>query len=145
MNHPFSHHVSSGGISPHRLWKRSFSLSVILALLLQGLIAVLPGSAGMRVAQAAGPGGTSGSVTFTTVNDFSQACATLDGVTVTGINPDGEVRLRASLEDYFDGSEVNTDIWEEGYFYDWYQTLPTVSGGVVTLDGSYLHSRTSFN
>ncbi|HCE17445.1 MAG TPA: hypothetical protein DEQ80_06265 [Anaerolinea thermolimosa] len=145
MNHPFLHHSSTGRSSPYRSWKRSFSLSMILALLLQGLIAVLPGSAGMQVAQAAGPGGTSGSVTYTTLEDFNQACATLDGVTVTGMNPDGEVRLRASLEDYFDGNDVNTTLWEEGYFYDWYDVYPVVSGGVVTLDGNYLHSLTSFN
>jgi len=144
MNHLFSHHVSSGGISPHRLWKRSFSLSVILALLLQGLIAVLPGSAGMRVAQAAGPGGTSGSVTFNTVNDFSQECATLSDVSVSDADG-GEVRLRASLEDYFDGTEVDTTIWERDYLFDDYNVYPAVSGGVVTLDGSYLHSRRSFN
>ena len=124
---------------------RSISLLVVLALLLQ---VGLPGSSGTQVVLAAGPGGPSGTITHTTAADFNTAsCAVLTNTTVTNYNTDGEVRLLASLEDYFNGTEVNASLWNSGPVnpIDYPEYIPTVAGGVVTLDGSYLQSVTAFN
>ena len=103
-----------------RVWLsrgRAFSMLVVLALLLQ---IGLPGSTGMQVALAAGPGGPSGTITHTTAADFNTAsCAVLTNTTVTNYNTDGEVRLRASLEDYFDGTVLNTELWNSGPTNRW--------------------------
>ena len=121
---------------------RSISLLVMLALLLQ---VGLPGSSGTQVVLAAGPGGPSGSFTHTTAADFNTAsCAVLTNTTVTNYNTDGEVRLLASLEDYFNGTEVNASLWNSGWVNADYDYLPTVAGGLLTLNGSYLHSTQLF-
>ena len=56
----------------------------------------------------------------------------------------GEVRLAATLEDYFNGSTVDTGRWLTGSTYEWYQVPPSVAGGVLTLDGAYLRSQANF-
>ena len=122
---------------------RAFSLLVVLALLLQ---IGLPGSTGMQVAQAAGPGGPSGSIIHTTAANFNTAsCAVLTNTTVTSYNTDGEVRLLASLEDYFGGTEVDAALWNSGWINPDYPNIPTVAGGFVTLNGSYMQSTQLFN
>ena len=91
---------------------RSITLLVVFAPFVQ---VGLPGSSGTQVVQAAGPGGPSGTITHTTAADFNTAsCAMLTNTTVTSYNTDGEVRLLASLEDYFNGTEVNASLWNWG-------------------------------
>jgi hypothetical protein len=108
------------------------------------------GGFGLQMAQAVG--GNSGSFTHTTVADFTNVCTVMtDAVpnpsfvsTVAANTGGGEIRLPATLEDYFDGTSVNPANWITGYVYDWYPAPPVVSGGVLTLDGSYLRSVQNF-
>jgi hypothetical protein len=56
----------------------------------------------------------------------------------------GEVRLASTLEDYFNGSTVDTTRWLTGTTYNWYVVPPSVSGGELTLDSAYLRSQMNF-
>ena|GEM_PF-1031208 len=82
----------------------------------------------------------SGSITQTTAGDFGAVCASLSEVSISDAGG-GEVRLRASLEDYFDGNAVDAGRWVVGNVYSWYTVPPTVSNGVLTLDSAYLRSQ----
>ena len=104
------------------------------------LILVVALTALGRPVQIARAQTTSGSVTQTTAGDFGAVCASLSDVSVSDAGG-GEVRLRASLEDYFDGAAVDTGRWVVGNVYSWYTTPPTVGNGALTLDASYLRSQ----
>jgi hypothetical protein len=84
-----------------------------------------------------------GSFTHTTSGDFGAGCAAFAGTQVSDANG-GEVRLAATLEDYFSGSTVNTSRWLTGTVYDWYTVPPSVSGGELTLDAAWLRSQINF-
>jgi hypothetical protein len=83
---------------------------------------------------------SNGSITHTTAGDFGAVCATLDGVSVSDANG-GEIRLGATVEDYFNGSSIDLGRWLTGNVYTWYTVPPSVGNGVLTLDGSYLRSQ----
>lgn len=83
-----------------------------------------------------GPGG----FVQTTMSDFAAPCAVLGGVSVSDA-AGGEVRLAATIEDYFSGAAVDTSRWLINYANTWYTVPPTIGGGVVTLDGSLLRSQ----
>ena len=123
-----------------KAWMLVCSMLIVLALLLQ------IGQPFVEVVQAAGPGGPTGFVTYNTAAQFTGCTTTMTGTTVTNTNPDGEVRLLATLEDYFsvDGA-VNPAVWNSGRIYDWYLLDPVVAGGLLTLDGNYVQSVTQFN
>ncbi len=78
-----------------------------------------------------------------TALDFGAACVVLNGVTVSD-GSGGEVRLAATLEDYFAGSTVDSVRWRVGNAYPWYPVNATVSGGALNLLGGHLSSHNSF-
>jgi hypothetical protein len=61
-------------------------------------------------------------------------------VTVSDANG-GEVRLAATVEDYFTGNSVDTTRWLTGTTYTWYTVPPSVGNGVLTLDSAWLRSQ----
>ena len=69
----------------------------------------------------------------TTVADFS-TCSTRTATAVTNTGG-GEVRLVASVEDYFDGPGVDTSIWWPET-YSGASTTPVVNGGILTVNSS---------
>ena len=98
-------------------------------------------------------GGGNGLITHTTVADFGAACSVLPGsfpapgLTNVSLSPvnGGELRLAATVEDYFEGSNVDSSLWLTGTVYEWYTVPPAVSGGVLTLDSAYLRSQAGFS
>ncbi|HHY57531.1 MAG TPA: hypothetical protein GYA08_19065, partial [Chloroflexi bacterium] len=101
---------------------------------------------------ASAQGGGAGALTLTTVSDFS-VCVALPGVvaqpgltdTIVSSANGGEIRLRATVEDYFDGSEIDATQWITGYSNPSYpDEFPVVGSGVLTLYGSYLRSQEVF-
>ncbi len=78
-----------------------------------------------------------------TALDFSPGCAVLDGVMISDA-AGGEVRLAATLEDYFTGSAVDSARWRVGNAYPWYPVNATVSNGALNLLGGHLSSYDSF-
>ncbi|HAJ37860.1 MAG TPA: hypothetical protein DCL15_19495, partial [Chloroflexi bacterium] len=98
---------------------------------------------------AAAQGGGAGALTLNTVSDFS-VCVSLPGVvaqpgltdTIVSSANGGEIRLRATVEDYFDGSEIDATQWMTGYSNPSYpDEAPIIGSGVLTLYGSYLRSQ----
>ena len=85
------------------------------------------------------PVGTEGFVQ-TTASDFAAPCAVLGGASVSDA-AGGEVRLAATIEDYFSGAAIDTSRWLINYANTWYTVPPTIGGGIVTLDGSLLRSQ----
>lgn len=77
----------------------------------------------------------------TLVNDWNQGCA---GITNTVVaNADGgELRLAATVEDYFDGTTLEASRWYTNVSNPSAGGTPaiTVTGGLLTLDGMYLLS-----
>ncbi|MGQ0601610.1 MAG: LamG-like jellyroll fold domain-containing protein [Anaerolineales bacterium] len=86
---------------------------------------------------------TGGAITHTTAADFSAGCAVLAGTRVSDASG-GEVRQAATLEDYFNGTTVDTTRWITGTTYTWYTVPPVVSSGTVTLDSAWLRSQQNF-
>jgi hypothetical protein len=86
--------------------------------------------------------GNAGIITQTTTADFGAVCAVLTDTSVAN-TAGGEIRLRPTLEDYFDGTEVNTNTWVISDSNPDPGGTPTVtvSGGLVVLDGYYLRSQ----
>lgn len=120
------------------------ALSALAAvwLTLAGLEAMALVSAPRAIANA----GVSGTFTDTTVSDFTTGAA-LTGTSVANANG-GELRLRATLEDYFQaGSTISTAVWLSGTTTSGLNTgiTPTINGaGEVVLNGSYLRSQSAF-
>lgn len=112
------------------------TLALVLGLLFA--MAVSP----PRLAQA--QGSSNGVITHTTVTDFAAGCSILTNTSVSSTS-NGEIRLTASLEDYFDDSLVDSARWQTGFVYTWYTVSPpTETGGMLVLDGSYMRSQVSF-
>jgi PKD repeat protein len=85
-------------------------------------------------------GGSNGIITHTTVADFGAACSDLNNVSVSN-STGGELRLVATVEDYFDDTEVDNSIW---LTIPATTTLPVnvgESGGVLTLEASAARSQ----
>jgi hypothetical protein len=75
-----------------------------------------------------------------TVSDFAQACTTLSNASVSSADG-GEVRLAATIEDYFDDGVIDATRWISGRSRTFYTTpLPYESGGWLNLDGTWLRS-----
>jgi hypothetical protein len=113
---------------------------VLLALTLGLLTAVAASSPRPALAQ----GGGNGFITHTTVSDFGAACKVMTNTSLSGANG-GEIRLAATVEDYFDGTTIDNSRWYSRTVYTWYNVLPTVSGGVLTLEANYLRSQISIS
>jgi hypothetical protein len=109
----------------------ALSISILLSLSL------------VRSEPALAQGGSNGIITHTTVADFGAVCGVLTDTTVSNADG-GEIRLAASLEDYFNDTTIDSTKWISGSVFDTYPSLPFEAGGVVTLDASYLRSQVSF-
>ena len=129
--------------------RRSLAVCAVAAALVAFMVVVLMWPAQPALAQS-GPNGT---ITQDTSAQFSAACAVLPGVAAapslsgTIVSPvnGGEIRLRATVEDYFDGNEIDATQWISGYSNPAYPLeVPTIGGGLLTLYGSYLRSQTVF-
>ncbi len=129
--------------------RRSLAVCAVAAALVAFMVVVLMWPAQPALAQS-GPNGT---ITQDTSAQFSAACAVLPGVAAapslsgTIVSPvnGGEIRLRATVEDYFDGNEIDATQWISGYSNPANPLeVPTIGGGLLTLYGSYLRSQTVF-
>jgi hypothetical protein len=83
------------------------------------------------------PSGATGSVkTYTTVQDFTAICASGPQFTDTVVSEDsdGELALRATLEDYFRAGSLDGALWTSGN----YGTSPIIGvvSGTVTITSS---------
>ena len=105
------------------------------------LLAIIYAPSGWHV-PAANAQTIPGSITHTSTGDFNPICTVQSGVTVSDAGG-GEVRLAATVEDYFNGTGPDTGLWIPGTVYPWYDIPPVVENGVLTLDGSYLRSQTN--
>ncbi len=85
----------------------------------------------------------SGGFVHDTALDFGAGCVVLNGVTVSD-GSSGEVRLAATLEDYFAGNAVDSARWRVGNAYPWYTVDATVVNGALNLLGGHLSSHNSF-
>ncbi len=128
----------------------SFLAIALLALALGVLLALTAKSPYLAQAQ----GGANGVITRTTVADFENACTvlagtipnpTLSNISISPANG-GEIRLRATLEDYFDDTVISNSLWLQT---DSQPLGPSGNasegGGVVTLEAMALRSQASFN
>jgi hypothetical protein len=114
------------------LWMLQVALLVLASLVLE--ICVL--SPRPAVAQ-----GNLYTVTHTLVNDWSQICAGITN-TVVANTANGELRLAATVEDYFDGTTIDATRWYTNISNPSAGGSPaiTVGGGLLTVDGMYLLS-----
>ena len=76
--------------------------------------------------------------TDTLAADF-ESCGVLTNAVVTN-GAGGEIRLRPLFEDYFDGTQLNTTLWEEGRVNEGVNVDAVVSNGVITLNNSWIRS-----
>jgi len=116
--------------------QRLFGLAIIAAVLTAaiGLMAQAPPGQ-VRPAHAQG-----NMFIHDTVSDFAQACTTLNSARVSSADG-GEVRLAATIEDYFDDGVIDATRWISGHARRFYNTpLPYESGGWLNLDGTWLRS-----
>lgn len=72
--------------------------------------------------------------------DFGQglSCSTINNASITNMTG-GEVRLQASVEDYFDGSSINTSRWFV-QTYNGINSPPVLNGGVITFSSDAIVS-----
>jgi hypothetical protein len=77
----------------------------------------------------------------TTVSDWNQGCAGITN-TVVANSGGGELRLAATVEDYFDGTQIDTTRWISNISNPGAGGSPATSigSGLLTLDGTYLLS-----
>ncbi len=121
------------------------TLAVAIALL------AVSSPIGPAVPVARATGGVDGVFTHTTSTDFS-VCTDLTGTipapVITSLTlssaAGGELRLTPTLEDYFDGSTVDTGLWVSGTAQTFYTSTVEVADGVAILDGTYLRSQENF-
>ena len=105
-------------------------------LLLSIMVAALLWPYGAAFAQS----GPNGVITHDVATHFNGACAVLTNTIVSTANG-GEIRLRATVEDYFDGDTIDTTQWITDYSNPAFpHQAPLIGSGVLTLYGSYLRS-----
>ena len=75
----------------------------------------------------------------TTLADFNQGCALRANTSVADIGG-GELRLAAALEDYFYEAQIDPARWNAVKIFTYGGITPTVSNGLLAIDGSYLRS-----
>lgn len=96
----------------------------------------------------------SGSVSHDSAANFLATCTVLSGtfpapqldqITVSPV-AGGELRLRPTLEDYFDAPEIDATLWISGYSNSAYPNVPPpqIANGAARLDANYLRAQQSF-
>ncbi len=130
---------------------RALSRAGLVLVVGVGSLLAPAGFAGQPVPTAWANGGVDGVITLTTVADFSTCTALTGSIPAPLFNnvslspaDGGELRLSATLEDYFDGPTLDTTRWLTGTVYEWYTVPPSLSNGVLVLDSAYLRSQTNF-
>ncbi len=120
-------------------------LSVIVGpvTLLTLALGLLPGLGVVQPKIALAQSSSNGVVTHTTIADF-QACGVLTNAVVTGYN-DGEIRLVPLLADHFPGTKLDNTRWLSGSINSGYGVFPSVANSLVTLDNSWVRSKTNFS
>ncbi|HHY54406.1 MAG TPA: hypothetical protein GYA08_03110, partial [Chloroflexi bacterium] len=131
-----------------RVWRTShtyqgarYGLRVMGALFVLALIAAAVSA--LLATPPAARAQQSSTIVHDTVADFTPACAVNTGLTVSDALG-GELRLAATLEDYFTGAAVDTNRWLVANANTWYSAPVTVTNGVVDLTGMYLRSQMNF-
>lgn len=116
------------------LWLTQVALLVLLSLVLE----IFVQSPQPAVAQ-----GNLYTVTHNLVSDWAQGCAGITS-TVVANAIDGELRLAATVEDYFDGTTIDATRWYTNISDSTAGGSPTISvgGGLLSADGMYLMSNT---
>lgn len=109
------------------------ALAVILAFLLLGSQLLPIWNSRPALAQ------TGGAWSHSTVQEFS-SCSTLSSTAVTNV-AGGEVRLAALIEDYFDGTAINSSRWASGVRSS--GIAPRLENGVVIVNASWISSTTA--
>ncbi len=84
------------------------------------------------------------------LSEFAAACSVLTGILATPAVNDvtispakgGELRLKATLEDYFDTPQIDSTRWISGYSNPSFPTVPPpqVVDGALRLDANYVRS-----
>jgi len=105
---------------------------------------------------AAAQGNGAGTLPLNTTADFG-VCVVLPGVipqpgltnTIVSSANGGEIRLRATVEDYFDGASIDETQWITGAAQigipEYAVLRPEVANGSVSMAGSYLRSQVGFS
>ncbi|NJN99690.1 MAG: hypothetical protein HC875_39110 [Anaerolineales bacterium] len=81
--------------------------------------------------------------THSLIQDFS-SCSILSNTSITN-SADGEIRLAARIEDYFDSTSINTNRWAVGIGNGGYGTLPRLENGVLIVNASWISSTLAVN
>lgn len=95
-----------------------------------------------------------GVITYDVVDDFRAVCAALPDILPApqqmqiSISPaaGGELRLRPTLEDYFEGPQLDVSTWISGYSNPAYPTVasPQIVDGVLRLDANHVRAQQPF-
>ncbi|MGL4650067.1 MAG: glycoside hydrolase family 16 protein, partial [Caldilineaceae bacterium] len=104
------------------------------------LIAVLLATMGVAAPRALAQQPLARTIVHDTAADFGQPCVALSAATISNAQG-GEVRLAASVEDYFSGATIDSARWLTGSVYSWYQVPPLVANGQLLLDAAFLRSQ----
>lgn len=128
---------------------------VLMSALFLGLVLGLAQLISMiRPTAVLAQGGGSGLITHTTVADFGADCSVLPGsfpapgLTNVSLSPvnGGELRLAATVEDYFDDTQIDSNRWLSGTKVGGFQTeTPVISSGRLILDQNWLRSQVGFS
>jgi hypothetical protein len=81
--------------------------------------------------------------THSLVQDFS-SCSILSNTSITN-TADGEIRLAARIEDYFDGATINSTRWVTGLGNNGFGTAPRLENGVLIVNASWISSTLAVN
>ncbi|MFN3982988.1 MAG: PKD domain-containing protein, partial [Caldilinea sp.] len=115
--------------------------SAIALILLSALVVALLLPYRSALAQSA----PTGTISQDTSAHFGGGCAVLTD-TIVSTADGGEIRLRATVEDYFDGDEIDASQWITGFSNSSYpDQAPLIGSGVLTLYGSFLRSAQVFS
>jgi len=118
-----------------------------------GILVMLTVLNGWGAAQAESQG-TSAVFRQDTRAEFLSACTILPEffpapvLSQSSVSPvkGGELRLRPTIEDYFEAPEINSALWISGYSNDAYPNVPSPQSidGVLRLDANYLRAQQPF-
>ncbi len=115
--------------------------SAIALILLSALVVALLLPYRSALAQSA----PTGTISQDTAAHFGGVCTVLTD-TIVSTADGGEIRLRATVEDYFDGDEIDASQWITGFSNSSYpDQAPLIGSGVLTLYGSFLRSAQVFS
>ncbi|MBI5302386.1 MAG: hypothetical protein HY868_09625 [Chloroflexi bacterium] len=123
----------------HSPWRWAVSLWIIqlLGLLAAGLVIQLF----LQTPRPAYAQGSTLTTTHSTLADWQGCTVAITNTTIANANG-GELRLAATVEDYFEGTTIDATRWYSNISDPVAGGSPatSISGGILTLDGTYLLS-----